>query len=147
MLSQEVKLFVSHFSRTPSTRQCGEGNFLSCAILQFSETIMSLQNMTTKYFPLKVSRSSSLTTTTLKDSAIPMDTLKLPDARLSKTIVNKIFHDIHEHSVKQLQAFILFFNSFWMWNNQQPSFESSWHLFLFCWSFEHLPDWISKNYI
>ena len=31
----------------------------------------------------KVSRSSSLTTTTLKDSAMPMDTLKLPDARLA----------------------------------------------------------------
>ena len=43
MLSQEVKLFVSHFSCTPSTRQCGEGNFQWCSILHLSETIMSLR--------------------------------------------------------------------------------------------------------
>ena len=30
--------------------------------------------------------------------------------KVVKKIVNKIFNDIHEHSVKQLQAFILFFN-------------------------------------
>ena len=95
MLSQEVKLFVSHFSCTPSTRQCGEGNFQSCSILHFSETIMSLRIWKWYTSPWRWVAPPLWRPPPWKTQRYQW-TLSSCQMQGCQKIVNKIFDDIHE---------------------------------------------------
>ena len=72
----------SSFSRRSNSLYPISPGHLAMGSVEKVNSCTELLNLTSTSIDIsKVSRSSSLTTTTLKDSAIPMDTLKLPDAR------------------------------------------------------------------